>query len=196
MAGGHLGFKVEDLEQGTADSLDKIIADVLAMIEKYRDEHDPKVPLIAAGGIFDGKDIARVLKLGAQGVQMGTRFVATLECPVPDKFKELYIAATKEDVVIIKSPVGMPGRAIRTPFVDRTTNGEKIPFKCNYRCLRSCDVKNTPYCIAKALCNATLGDIDNSIVFAGSNVVKVKEIVPVKELMDKIVKEAIEELNK
>lgn len=196
MAGGHLGFSAEELINNTADSLEKIVTEVLAMIEKYRDEDSPEIPVIAAGGIFDGKDIARFLKLGAKGVQIGTRFVTTKECPVPDTLKELYIAATKEDIIIIKSPVGMPGRALRTKFIDRIMNDERIPFQCDYQCLRSCDVKTTPYCIAKAMCNATVGDIDNAVVFAGENVVKIKEVVTVKELMDELIKETIEELNK
>jgi nitronate monooxygenase len=196
MAGGHLGFKPEQLMENTADSLEKIVSEVLVIVEKYRAGEGADIPVIAAGGIFDGKDIARFLKLGAKGVQMGTRFVATEECPVPDSFKELYIAAGKDDVVIIKSPVGMPGRAINTSFIDKTMRNEKIPFKCDYQCLKSCDVKNTPYCIAKAMCNAALGDMDNAIVFAGENVVKVKEIVSVKELMNKLVSEAVEEMNK
>ena len=120
------------------------------MVEKYRGE-GADIPVIAAGGIFDGKDIARLFKLGAKGVQMGTRFVATDECAVTDAFKNLYISSKKEDVIIIKSPVGMPGRAIRTKFIDRVMLNEKFPFKCDYQCLRSCDVKNTPYCIAQAM---------------------------------------------
>ena len=196
MAGGHLGFKAEDLINNTADSLEKIVSEVLIMIEKYKDENSVDVPVIAAGGVFDGKDIAKFLKLGVKGVQMGTRFVTTKECPVPNVFKELYIAAKEEDVVIIKSPVGMPGRALKTEFIDRVMNDEKIPFQCDYQCLRSCDVKSTPYCIAKAMCNATFGDIDNAVVFAGQNVVRVSEIVSVKELMDELVAETIEELNK
>jgi len=192
MAGGHLGFKAEDLINNTADSLEKIVSEVLVTAAKY----GPDIPIIAAGGIFDGKDIARFFKLGAKGVQMGTRFVATKECDVPDCFKDLYIAAEKEDVIVIKSPVGMPGRAIRTKFIDRVMNDEKVPFKCDYQCLRSCDVTNTPYCIAQAMCNATFGDLDNAVVFAGENVVKVKEVVSVKELMDELVSEAVAELNK
>lgn len=196
MAGGHLGFKSEDLLENKTDSLEKIVSDVLVMIEKYKDENSVDIPVIAAGGIFDGKDIAKFLKLGAKGVQMGTRFVATEECPVPDSFKALYIAAEEKDVVIIKSPVGMPGRALSTKFISRVMQGERVPFQCDYHCLRSCDVKNTPYCIAKAMCNATTGDLDNAVVFAGQNVVRVKEVVPVKVLMDEIVNETIEELNK
>lgn len=196
MAGGHLGFKIEDLINNTADSLEKIVSEVLVMVEKYRDGEGVDIPVIAAGGIFDGKDIARFFKLGAKGVQMGTRFVATNECSVTESFKQSYISAKEEDIVIIKSPVGMPGRAVRTKFTDRVMSGEKVPFKCDYQCLRSCDVKNTPYCIAKAMCNATDGDIDNAVVFAGQNVVKVKEIVTVKELMDELVNETLTEMNK
>ena len=195
LAGGHLGYKAEDLINNTTDSLEKIVSEVLDMVEKYRGE-GADIPVIAAGGIFDGKDIARLFKLGAKGVQMGTRFVATDECAVTDAFKNLYISSKKEDVIIIKSPVGMPGRAIRTKFIDRVMLNEKFPFKCDYQCLRSCDVKNTPYCIAQAMCNATIGNLDEAVVFAGANVFRVKEVVSVKHLMDELVSEAITELNK
>ncbi|MCK4462761.1 MAG: nitronate monooxygenase, partial [Candidatus Omnitrophica bacterium] len=196
MAGGHLGFKLEDLKQHKGDSLEKLVVDVLRVAEGYKGEQDINIPVIAAGGIFDGKDVAKFLKLGARGVQIATRFVATFECSVADEFKKLYIAAKEEDVVIIDSPVGMPGRAIMTKFIDRIMHGERIPFTCSYRCLRSCDPKTVPYCIAKALCNAVDGDLDNAVVFAGSNVARVKKIVSVKKLMNDIVSEAIEELAK
>lgn len=196
MAGGHLGFKAEDLIANTTDCLETIVTDVLVMVEKYKKGGGAEIPVIAAGGIFDGKDIARFFKIGAKGVQIGTRFVATDECHAPDSFKKLYIAAKKEDIIIIKSPVGMPGRAIRTKFIDRVINGENISFQCNYQCLRSCDFKNTQYCIAKAMHNATIGDLDNAVVFAGENVFRVKEIVSVKTLMDELVAETIKELNK
>jgi len=196
MAGGHLGFKLEDLRQHKADSLEKLVVDVLKVAEGYKGERDVNIPVIAAGGIFDGKDVAKFLKLGASGVQMATRFVATFECSVPDEFKKLYIAAEEKDVVIIDSPVGMPGRAITNKFVDRVMHGEKAPFTCSYRCLRSCDPKTVPYCIAKALCNGVFGDMDNAVIFAGSNVARVEKIVSVKELMDDIVNETIEELSK
>lgn len=193
MAGGHLGFKADDLIEGKTDNLEKLLVDVLAVVKKYC-KSGVDIPVVAAGGIFDGKDIAKFLKMGAKGVQMGTRFVATTECAVSDKFKELYIAATEEDITIIKSPVGMPGRAIKTEFINRINRGEKIPFKCSYRCLRTCDVKNTQYCIAQAMCKATNGDFENAVVFAGSNVVRVKEIVSVKELMDELFRDTLKEL--
>jgi len=195
MAGGHLGFRMKDLKENKADCLEKLVADVLNVIEAYRTEQDADIPLIAAGGIFDGKDVAKFLKLGAKGVQLGTRFVTTIECPVSDRFKRLYIAAGKEDVILIESPVGMPGRAIKTAFINKIKNGKKIPFKCTYKCLQCCDVKNVPYCMAEALCNATTGNFENAVVFAGSNVARIKEIIPVKELIDTIIDETIKEFN-
>ena len=125
---------------------------------------------------------------------MATRFVATFECSVSEKFKSMYLAAGNEDVIIIDSPVGMPARAIKNRFTERFTSGEKISFHCRYRCLRTCNPATVPYCIAKALGNASQGDIDNAVIFAGSNVSRVKKIVSVKELMDEIVKEALREL--
>ena len=196
MAGGHLGYRLEDLKSHTAASLESSVADILKVVRGYESEFGKSIPVIAAGGIFDGKDIAKFLRLGASGVQMATRFVATFECSVPDEFKRMYIAARKEDVVIIDSPVGMPGRAIRTKFVDRVMRGEKMPFKCSYKCLRSCEPNAVPYCIAKALCNAVAGDLDNAVVFAGSNVERVGTIVSVKELIDELVREAIAEFKK
>ena len=196
LAGGHLGFKLEDLKSHQGKNLENLVLEVLEVVKGYETELAVNMPVIAAGGIFDGKDLAEFLRLGAKGVQIATRFVATFECSVADEFKELYLAAKNEDVVIIDSPVGMPGRAIRTKFVDRVLRGEKVPFKCTYRCLRSCDPKTVPYCIAKALCNAVIGDLDNAVVFAGSNVSKVKKIVSVKEVINDIVSGAVEELNK
>jgi len=191
MAGGHLGFRLEDLKTKSAHTLEDLVADVLRAVEGYETGPGKRIPVIAAGGIFDGRDIARFLLLGAQGVQMATRFVATFECSVPDAFKKMYIEAKEEDVVIIDSPVGMPGRTIMTDFVRKVAAGEKMAFTCSYKCLRSCDPKTVPYCIARALCDAADGNIDNAVVFAGSNVSRVKDIVSVKELMDELVNETI-----
>ncbi len=196
LAGGHLGFHPEDLcaYSDKGKLLELLVTDVLKVVEKYENKSHGPIPVIAAGGVFDGKDVARFLKLGASGVQIATRFVATHECTVPQEFKDLYIAATKDDLTIIPSPVGMPGRVIKNKFIDRVTQGEKIPFKCNYRCLKSCNPRTAPYCIAKALFNAVNGDVDNAVFFAGSNVTKVNKIVSVEELLDEIVTETIAEL--
>jgi NAD(P)H-dependent flavin oxidoreductase YrpB (nitropropane dioxygenase family) len=165
------------------------------MVSEYEKEHNAIIPVIPAGGIFDGKDMARFLNMGAGAVQMATRFVATFECSVSEKFKSMYLKAGSDDIIIIDSPVGMPARAIKNRFTDRLASGEKIPFSCRYKCLRTCDPATAPYCIAKALCNASRGDMDDAVVFAGSNVSRVKKIVSVKELMDEIAGEALRELN-
>ena len=198
LAGGHLGFKFEDLKlyKPKENSLENLVVDVLKVVKGYEIESGIDMPVIAAGGIFDGKDVAKFLRLGAKAVQIATRFVATYECSVPDEFKKLYLAAKEEDIVIIKSPVGMPGRVIRTKLIDRVMRGEKIPIKCNYQCLRNCNPKTAPYCIAEVLFNAIKGDLDNAVVFAGSNVSKVKKIVSVKELLDDIVNETVEEIKR
>ena len=193
LAGGHLGFRADDLKSQQAKSLEDLVTEALEVVRGHETELGVNMPVIAAGGIFDGKDMAKFLKLGAKGVQMATRFVATFECTVADEFKQLYLVAKEEDVVIIDSPVGMPGRAIMTEFVDKVMHGERMPFKCSYRCLKSCDPKTVPYCIAKALCNAVIGGLDNAVVFAGSNVSKVKKIVSVKELINKVASEAVAE---
>lgn len=198
LAGGHLGFKFEDLESDTnkENSLENLVAGVLKVVKGYEKDLGINMPVIAAGGIFDGKDVAKFFRLGAGGVQIATRFVATHECSVPDEFKKLYLTAKKEDVIIIKSPVGMPGRVIKTKLIDRIMRGERIPVKCGYRCLRSCDPNTAPYCIAEVLFNAIKGDLDNAVVFAGDNVSKIDKIVSVKELLDEIVNEAVEELKR
>lgn len=196
LAGGHLGFKSEDLKSHKGDNLENLVVDVLKVVKEYERELRINIPVIAAGGIFDGKDVAKFLGLGAKGVQIATRFVATFECPVADEFKQLYLAAGKEDVVIIDSPVGMPGRVIMTGLIDRVIHGDRVPVKCNYRCIKTCDPKTAPYCIAKALFNAVIGNLDKAVVFAGSNVSRVEKIISVEELMDGIVSETIEELHK
>lgn len=186
LAGGHLGFKLEDLEPQKNIKLEDLVLDVLKLVR----ESGLNIPVIAAGGIFNGKDVARFIKLGVSGVQMATRFVATYECSVSEKFKQLYIGCKDSDIVIIKSPVGMPGRAIRTKFIERVMMGERVPVKCNYRCLKSCNPKTAPYCICKALSDAVLGNLDEAVVFCGSNASRVDKIISVQELMDEIVNEA------
>lgn len=194
LAGGHLGFKFEEVESKRENILEDLFVDVLKRVNQYEKDFNVHIPVIAAGGVFDGKDAAKFFRLGARGVQLGSRFVVTHECSVANEFKELYLKARKEDIVIIKSPVGMPGRVIRTKFIDRVTSGERIRIKCPYRCLKTCVPKTTPYCIAQALYAASEGDLDNAVVFAGSNVDRITKIVSVKELMDEIVEDAIKEL--
>jgi NAD(P)H-dependent flavin oxidoreductase YrpB (nitropropane dioxygenase family) len=188
LAGGHLGYSMAELDDQENVTLDNILRDVLKVVAEF--ENDKlRIPVIAAGGIFDGNDICRVMRLGASGVQMGTRFVCTNECDVSLKYKEAYLSCKKEDIVIIKSPVGLPGRVIRNEFVKKVTEGAKVPFGCEYKCLYTCDANKVNYCIAKALLNASRGDMDKGFAMCGSNAYRINKIVSVKELISQLVKE-------
>ena len=141
------------------------------------------------GGVFSGEDIAKMISLGASGVQMATRFVATEECDADIRFKEAYVNATEDDITIIQSPVGMPGRALKGKFIEASREGKKKPFKCVFHCIKTCDPENTPYCISSALINAMKGNLDKGFVFCGSNVGRVKSIVSVRELVETLRRE-------
>jgi nitronate monooxygenase len=195
-AGGHLGFKLEELAPGSGVTLENLLADLVKVTNRIFDETGRRIPIIAGGGIFSGEDIGRLFEAGAGGVQIGTRFVTTDECSVDDAFKNLYVSSTIDYVVLIKSPVGMPGRAIRTSFVDRIVAGEKTSFQCNYKCLHTCSPQEVQYCIAKALFNASIGKLDEAVVFAGSNVFRTDKIVPVRDLIDELVDSTEKYLNR
>jgi len=188
MAGGHLGFsraQIADPEY----ALEKLIPQVVDVVGGISAKHGKPIPVIAAGGIYTGADIRAIMNLGADAVQMGTRFVATHECDADIRFKQAYVDARPEDVVIIDSPVGMPGQAIRNQYIDDVTAGSKKPYKCPYHCILTCDYKNSPYCIAHALISAKQGRFRTGFAFAGANVHRVKEIVSVKELVSSLVME-------
>ncbi len=187
-AGGHLGFKPEQLNQPEF-ALEKLVPEVVKAIQPISEKNQKHIPVIAAGGIFTGADIFKFIQLGAEAVQMATRFVTTHECDASIKFKEAYINAGPEDTVIIKSPVGMPGRAVRNEFIINMEAGKKKPFKCPYHCITSCELENSPYCIALALTNAQKGNLKHGLEFAGANVHRCQEIVSVKELMNTLVGE-------
>lgn len=185
-AGGHLGFSNEQLKGKDLPSLSQIIKDVFDAIRPFEENSGRKIPVIAAGGIFDGKDIRKYLDLGASGVQMGTRFVATDQCDASNAFKNAYVESKEEDIQIILSPVGMPGQALINPFMKRVQERKEKITKC-YRCLAPCNPASTPYCITKALVNSVNGDVDNGLVFIGKNGYKIDKIVSVKELMDELI---------
>lgn len=185
-AGGHLGFSLEQLENPTAFSLKKLVKEVIDSIKPYEDKYEKKVPIIAGGGIYDAEDISEILKEGASGVQMSTRFVATYECDASDAFKQAYLNAQEEDIMIIKSPVGMPGRAIRNSFIDRVYNNLKPQgIKC-INCLKPCNPKETLYCIADALIQAQRGNLDEGFAFAGAKVHRVQKLQSVRALVDEL----------
>jgi len=190
-AGGHLGFKKEQIDDPRY-SLEKILPEVVSIVKSYEEQFAKKIPVIAAGGIFTGADIYKFMQLGAGGVQMATRFVATEECDASIKFKESYLKSKKEDIVIIDSPVGMPGRAIRDAFLDDVSRGIKKPFKCPWKCLKACDFRYAPYCINLALTNAKKGILEDGFVFAGANAYRVNEITTVEKLINVLLTEYID----
>lgn len=194
LAGGHLGFKFSDIFKGENKNLKTLCREVILVCKKYERESKRKIPVIAAGGIFDGKDIAKFLKIGVAGVQMATRFIATNECSVPQNFKKAIVDSKQEDMALIASPVGLPGRALKNKFVRKLLNGEKFKVDCPYHCLKTCDPETTPFCIADVLVKAHEGDVENGLIMAGYNAYKVKNIISVKELIDNLVKQTLENL--
>lgn len=196
-AGGHLGFKAEEIEAAEYQ-LERLVPEVLAAVKPFAEKSGKPIPIIAAGGIYSGEDMFKFLRLGAAGVQMATRFVATDECDASQAFKQAYVEAKPGDAVIIKSPVGMPGRALGNEYLVNVAAGKKQPFKCPQHCVKTCDYQTSPYCIFVALLNAQRGRLSGGFAFCGANVHKITEIVPVKKLIDSLVKEyksaAIQEL--
>lgn len=189
LAGGHLGFKREQIDDPEY-SLEEILPDVISRIKPYEQRFGKHIPVIVAGGIYTGADIHKFLKLGADGVQMATRFVATYECDASIEFKEAFIKCRKEDLVIINSPVGLPGRAIRNEFLEDVADGKKKPFNCPWKCLKTCKgVNEAPYCIILALVNAKNGRTEKGFVFAGANAWRTKEIISVHELFETLIQE-------
>jgi len=188
LAGGHLGFKTEDLNS-EHNTLENLVPGVIQQLKPFEESAGRPIPVIAAGGIFNGYDIFKFLRLGASGVQMATRFVATTECDAHPSFKEAYLNAKEEDVVIINSPVGMPGRAIRNKYIDSVLAGNKKPFRCPYHCVKTCNYKESPYCIFTALTNAQRGKLSGGFAFCGTNVNRVKEITTVKRLLSSLFRE-------
>lgn len=188
MAGGHLGFAKEDLGKSEF-ALETLLPQVLEAVKPFEDKAGRRIPVIAAGGIFSGGDIGRFLELGAAGVQMGTRFVATRECDADERFKQAFVNARREDVTIIDSPVGMPGRALRNVFVDPAEEGGRGKFRCAYHCVKSCHQGESPYCIASALVNAVEGELDRGVVFCGENVFRVDGVYSVRDLVGALQRE-------
>ena len=193
-AGGHLGFSVKEMHDGTAP-LETLVTEVLKFIETVKAEHNCNIPVIAAGGIFSGDDIAHFLKLGAAGVQMGTRFVCTDECDASPVYKQTYLDCSKEDIIIIESPVKLPLRVVRNAFIDKLQNGGRQTFKCNYHCLKNCTPANSSYCIAKALINASMGNMSEGFVTCGSNAYRIDKITSVKKLIAELVQECLASLS-
>lgn len=195
LAGGHLGFTKEQLAQYGADSTDveasydqaaydEEVKAIMKVVKGYEDKYETHIPVVTAGGIYTHEDVKHQFELGAEGVQVATRFVTTKECDAPDAYKQTYIEASKEDIVITQSPVGMPGRAILNPFLKKIKEGERSAIKSCFQCLEHCDIKTIPYCITRALVNAAEGDEDAALLFCGSNAFRSDRIETVEEVMN------------
>ena len=182
-AGGHLGFSREELETVTDEAYDDVIVSIIEKVKEYSEKFSKKIPVVVAGGIYERKDMEHVMKLGADGVQMGTRFVTTKECDADEAYKQSYIKAKKEDIKIVQSPVGMPGRAILNPFLEKVKT-EKCKIKHCYQCIVTCDKKTIPYCITEALVNAAEGRVDEGLLLCGENAYRADKIETVAEIME------------
>lgn len=198
LAGGHLGFSREDLNRYGADTADvpatydqsaydEEIRGIMKVISQFEEKYGRHIPVAIAGGIYTHEDVMHAMDLGADAVQVATRFVTTQECDAPMAYKQSYIDAKKEDIVITQSPVGMPGRAINNEFLEKITErkerGEKAKITHCYQCLEHCDPANIPYCITKALSNAAEGNMAEALLFCGSNAYRSDRIETVEEVM-------------
>lgn len=185
-AGGHLGFSVDELAHIDSLNYDEEIKKIIACKRQYEEKYQCSIPVIVAGGIFDHSDIVHTMELGADGVQVASRFVVTEECDADHAYKEQYLKAEKEDIEIVVSPVGMPGRAIRNQFLVKIKEKREKIDHC-LRCIVSCNPGNTPYCITKALINAAKGNIEQALLFCGADIYRLKEMTTVSKLMKELV---------
>lgn len=192
-AGGHLGYKRNQIDDENY-SLEVIIPQVVEEVRLIEEKYHQHIPVIAAGGVYTGADIARFMQLGAEGVQMGTRFVTTEECDASPEFKQAYIDASEGQIQIIDSPVGMPGRAIFNKFIQRVRDGVTQPKSCPFHCIKTCDISKSPYCIMLALYNAFKGNMENGYAFCGSNAYRAQKLTTVKETISTLMKEMKEKL--
>ena len=185
LAGGHLGFSREQLAHLEEYDFDEELRKIMACKREYEEKYRTDIPVIAAGGIFDYKDVTHALSLGVDGVQIASRFVATKECDASEAYKQAYIRAEEKDIAIIQSPVGMPGRALRNAFIQRVEEA-KAPIRKCYNCLKKCNPAEVPYCITKALIDAVKGDVENGLVFCGANTGRIREMMTVHDLIQEL----------
>ena len=185
-AGGHLGFSEEELLAGKCQTLDEILPEVLAEVQPYEEQFGHAIPVFVAGGVYTGEDMAHYMKQGAAGVQIATRFITTYDCDASQTYKDVLLNASAEDVRIIHSPVGMPGRALNTPLVQKLSEGMRFPPKRCARCLKSCDPAAVPYCITHALIEAVKGNVEEGLFFCGANVGRLDKMRSVRELIEEL----------
>lgn len=181
-AGGHLGFSEEELKQENEMDYDSEIRKIIETVKGYERKFRQKIPVIVAGGIFSREDAAHALRLGADGIQVASKFVATEECDADIAYKKAYVQAAESDIAIIKSPVGMPGRALKNKFIKQAAENSTKIGKC-YGCLAKCNPAQIPYCITDALIRAVKGDVEHGLVFCGADIGRIKQISTVHDVI-------------
>ena len=185
-AGGHLGFSKEELVAGTQKDLQTILHETIEVVRQIEERIGRKIPIFVAGGIFDGHDIAKYIEAGADGVQMGTRFIGTHECDAPASYKQQFIEATPSDIVLTRSPAGLPGRAMANSFVQKLATVDRLPPNWCINCLKPCKPRETVYCISEALINAVQDKVADGLVFTGTNGYKIEKLASVKEVIKQL----------
>lgn len=193
MAGGHLGFRKENLSKNMVP-LKQLVEETVATLLPFEQRYGKEIPVIAGGGLYTGRDIYEIMIAGATAAKLGSRFVTTHECDASIEYKQSYLSATREEIVIIDSPVGLPGRVVHNDFVQQIMDGEAKPFKCPWKCLSSCDYRRAPFCIAKALFNSARGNLREGFAFAGSNAYMAKEINYVSDVINDLIADYNREL--
>ena len=184
-----MGFKPEEVETITKEEYKEVILRIKTVVDGYGEKYDCKIPVVVAGGVSDAEKVAEVMNLGVDGVQVASRFVTTYECDASQAFKDAYLNAGEKDIIIVKSPVGMPGRAIRNRFMEETAKGAQAVTKC-YQCIKGCQAKDIPYCITKALVNSVKGNVEEGLIFCGAHTWQQNKMQSVKEVVQELFQEA------
>lgn len=184
LAGGHLGFRLKQLEEYTPEWYDEEVKKILAIVRQYEEKYGHKIPVVLAGGIRNHEDYVHAMSLGVDGIQVASRFVPTVECDADEKYKNAYLQAQAGDIEIVKSPVGMPGRAIHNQLMDKVGSGQRVPAKKCLNCIHTCNPATTPYCITDALIHAAKGELDDALLFCGGKAYEADHIGTVKEVID------------
>lgn len=182
-AGGHLGFPENELKNNLVKPLEQLLIEVVKAVQPFAEKYEHEIPVFVAGGIKNNDELEKYLALGAAGIQVATPFIATEECDASEAYKQQYILAQNSDLCIMKSPVGLPCRAIKTPFAQKMQTQENICVKGCIHCIHTCNSQSTPYCISRALIRAALGDVENGLFFSGSEVEEITRITTVENVI-------------
>ena len=188
LCGGHMGFSREQVIHPELMPIQQILREVKIELAPFEAEYGRKVPILGAENVVDANDVIEKINMGFDGVHVGTKFICTEESGLDIKSKEVYVNAKAEDVVVLRSPLGLPVKVLRTPLVEKLLNDEKIPFGCPFRCLRACEASEAKFCIADALLNTLYGDTENGLFMVGSGIGRVNDIIPAEEFFEPLKK--------